>query len=298
MARPVSESLEYFPMDVSFYEDPKILLVEEEYGIEGGYVAARMLCFIYQQGYYLTWNDLMPVIYARKIGHGIPSSRISEIISSMVKYGLLSKQMFDRYSILTSYGIQKRWIKIIRDAKRKADIEPKYYLGMRDNSSMSEFPPEETIINSEETKGEPEGSTQSKVKESKGEYIKENTKESPADGGTGETEPSSQKPKSEKQSLFKAPEVSQVSDFLIQKYNCSNTAAKVFSEQFCSYYDSNGWKVGKAKMANWQAAIIGTWKDTREKIFAKYPDSLAAASQQRKFTLNSKYQDLPIPDNP
>lgn len=296
MARPVSESLEYFPMDVSFYEDPKILLVEEEYGIEGGYVAARMLCFVYQQGYYLTWNDLMPVIYARKIGHGIASSRISEIISSMVKYGLLSKHMFEKYSILTSYGIQKRWLKIIRDAKRKADIEPKYSLFSRDNSSVSEFPPEETHVNSEETKGESEESTQSKVKESKEEY-KESIKESPADGGTCETDSFSQKSKSEKRSVFKAPGVAEVADFMIQKYSCSDTAAKTFAEQFWAYYESNGWRVGKAKMASWQSAIVGTWKDTREKIFAKYPSSSTANPNSMPWTLNSKYKDLPIPDS-
>ena len=29
---------------------------------------------------------------------------------------------------------------------------------------------------------------------------------------------------------------------------------------FCSYYESNGWKVGRNPMQSWKAAVIGTWK--------------------------------------
>lgn len=31
-------------------------------------------------------------------------------------------------------------------------------------------------------------------------------------------------------------------------------------ERFCSFYESNGWKVGRNPMKSWRAAITGTWK--------------------------------------
>lgn len=173
MARPVTESLEYFPLNVTFPDDPKILLLEERHGMAGGYTAFKMLCFIYQQGYYLKWDDLMPVVYAKRVGHGLTSVEITSILSSMIEFGLLSRTMFDRHKILTSGGIQKRWLKIIRNAKRTADIDPRYLITEGINSVDSEFPPEETPPKREETPSKGKGSTQSKVKESKVKEIRD-----------------------------------------------------------------------------------------------------------------------------
>ena len=39
---------------------------------------------------------------------------------------------------------------------------------------------------------------------------------------------------------------------------------KIDATKFFNFYESKGWKVGKAKMVNWQASVI-TWEADIEK---------------------------------
>ncbi|MDR7215563.1 hypothetical protein J2Y43_002830 [Dyadobacter sp. BE31] len=259
-------------MNVNFYEDPKVLLVEEEHGMEGGYVATRMLSYIYQQGYYLPWSELMPVIYGKKIGHGIASSRVMEIVKSMMKYGLLSEEMFEKHSILTSSGIQKRWLKIIRDAKRKADIDVRYSLIGLINSSDTALLPEETIPIEEETQAEPKLSTQSKVKYSK---VKKSNINKPV--------------------AFVPPTIEDVREMVIENFGLSEEASAKFAHKFVSWYEGKNWKVGSKKMKDWHHAIKTTWIDTVEELGAKYPKKQEVAQAKRRYLNDPKPQSSTEP---
>ena len=58
MARPRKTGLEYFPLDVDFYNDLKVRKLMRNYG--GGkaaFVYIAMLCKIYESGYYMVWDD-------------------------------------------------------------------------------------------------------------------------------------------------------------------------------------------------------------------------------------------------
>lgn len=57
----------------------------------------------------------------------------------------------------------------------------------------------------------------------------------------------------EKSSKFTPPEVSEISAYCTLRNN------QVDAEHFHSYYESNGWKVGKNSMKSWQAAVR-TWE--------------------------------------
>lgn len=169
MARPVTEGLEYFPMDVDFFDDPKILIVEEQFGFKGGYIASRLLCWIYRNGYYLSWNEDMALVFAKRVGNNITHALVNDVVNALVERGFFDKAIFLRSSILTSSGIQNRWQEIITRAKRKASIRPEYNLI---NSNIEAVNTELTAPNKEETQAKREVSTQSKVKESK---VKEST---------------------------------------------------------------------------------------------------------------------------
>ena len=52
---------------------------------------------------------------------------------------------------------------------------------------------------------------------------------------------------------FKEPTVDEVDSYCIERKN------KVDSVKFHSFYESNGWKVGKNKMKDWRACIR-TWE--------------------------------------
>ena len=62
------------------------------------------------------------------------------------------------------------------------------------------------------------------------------------------------KPKKPRESLsFKKPTVKEVHDYCIERNNGINPYS------FINHYESNGWKVGKTPMKNWQAAVR-TWE--------------------------------------
>lgn len=59
MARPNKMGLDYFPFDVDFFNDEKIVAISGEFGIKGEIVVIKLLCAIYRNGYFILWNDLL-----------------------------------------------------------------------------------------------------------------------------------------------------------------------------------------------------------------------------------------------
>ena len=56
-----------------------------------------------------------------------------------------------------------------------------------------------------------------------------------------------------KRKRFEKPTLSEIKEYCIERGN------KVDAQHFYDYYESNGWKVGKNSMKNWQAAVR-TWE--------------------------------------
>lgn len=55
---------------------------------------------------------------------------------------------------------------------------------------------------------------------------------------------------------FVRPTVEEVRDY------CASKGYPVDAEEFCSYYESNGWKVGRNPMKSWKGACT-TWAKRR-----------------------------------
>ena len=76
---------------------------------------------------------------------------------------------------------------------------------------------------------------------------------------------------SRKRSVFVPPSLDEVKEYAAEK----GWSLKEFSpEQFISYYESNGWKVGKNKMSKWKAAASG-WVAKYRREHGVSGDSLA-----------------------
>jgi len=70
----------------------------------------------------------------------------------------------------------------------------------------------------------------------------------------------------EKRKQFQKPTVDVITMYVQELHPCASIdRIRVFAEQFYSFYESKGWKVGKNPMKNWQAALV-TWKDTMDKV--------------------------------
>lgn len=118
-------SLEWFKLDVHL--DDKFQLIEAEYGLKGFAVVVKLLQKIYgSEGYYCEWTDEVALLFSRKeCGEG--GNVVSDIVASAIKRGIFDKELFDRYHILTSAGIQKRYLEAV-NRRKDSKIKDEYLL--------------------------------------------------------------------------------------------------------------------------------------------------------------------------
>lgn len=125
MARPQKAGIDYFPMDVDMDQDDKILLIEAEHGVEGFGILVKLLMKIYKEGYYYEWTDKEQLLFSKRVNVDI--NRVNVVINSCLKWGFLDKTMFEKYCILTSSGIQKRYLEAT-SRRKKVEIVKEYCL--------------------------------------------------------------------------------------------------------------------------------------------------------------------------
>ena len=110
----IKSGLDFFPLDVCL--DKKFELIEAEYGLTGFGVIVHLLQEIYgKEGYYIEWTEEVALLFARKVGLG--GSVVSEIIEASIRRGMFDKEMYDKYHVLTSKGIQERYFEAVNRRK-------------------------------------------------------------------------------------------------------------------------------------------------------------------------------------
>lgn len=130
------DGIDYFPLDVTL--DNKFRLIEAKFGIIGFGVIIKLFQRIYaENGYYCKWEDDTVLIMAAEISSPecrVSADTIQSIIDEAVKRGLFDEDKYKKYFILTSHGIQKQYIEIVKRRKR-VEMENNYLL-----LSASEIP--------------------------------------------------------------------------------------------------------------------------------------------------------------
>lgn len=109
MARPLKPGLDYFSHDVDMSSDPKLELLEAKQGLIGYAVYCKLLEKIYRNGYYLEWGDDTALIFSKRVNVDI--NTLSAIVNDSINVGLFHEKLFQSHSILTSHGIQSRYLK-------------------------------------------------------------------------------------------------------------------------------------------------------------------------------------------
>lgn len=110
MGRNRKLGLDYFPMDVDFFQDIRIRKLIKYQGGKAVTVYALLLCIIYKQGYYVRWDDELSFIISEQTG--FEEAYIQEVFKCCLIVGLFSKKLYDSDKVITSKGIQERWIKL------------------------------------------------------------------------------------------------------------------------------------------------------------------------------------------
>ena len=138
MARPVKKGLSYFPKDVDFYNDYKIMDLLEKYGPIGVTVYDVILTEIYRHGYYLEEPiDRVAANVARIIGSKWVQKRfVSQVIFDCGDIGLFESSLLE-HGVMTSVGIQRRYSTVT--ARNKASKE-KYWLIDEDGQPLLNAP--------------------------------------------------------------------------------------------------------------------------------------------------------------
>lgn len=125
MARPEKKGLAYFPFDVDFFEDRKIKLLRAEAGSDGVVAYIKLLCQIYREnGYYIGWSEEDVLLFAEEM-HCAPE-KIRLYASTFVKWSLFDRTLLDAGNVLTSAGIQRRYLAANKERIRKAVAEGKH----------------------------------------------------------------------------------------------------------------------------------------------------------------------------
>lgn len=125
LARPRKTGLDYFPLDCNAGIDDEIELIEAEYGLEGFAIYIKLLQKIYKSGYYIEWTEKEKLQFSKRVNVDI--NRVNAYITSFTKWGLMNKTIFEEYQVLTSKGIQKRFLLAI-DKRTSCEMYKEYLL--------------------------------------------------------------------------------------------------------------------------------------------------------------------------
>ncbi len=129
MARPLKDGVDYFPKDVDFYRDNKIRLLRAEFGAKGMYLLDYILCeeLYSKNGYFIKWDNDACFMVSDGAGCGCDPDFISEFISGCIRRSFFDKRVFDMFGVLTSAGIQRRYIRMIQ-SRDYIEIIKEYWL--------------------------------------------------------------------------------------------------------------------------------------------------------------------------
>lgn len=149
MPRQINKGLKYTFLDANFFNDRKVKRLQRMCGMDSPYVFLALLCLIAPEGYYIRYDQ--NAVYDLADMTGYDEDRITEILETCGKVGLLDCNLMQGEKVLTSHGIQSYYASAKEHAKSKASID-KYSLisleEMKDNTPSEGITSEEMRINS------------------------------------------------------------------------------------------------------------------------------------------------------
>lgn len=160
--RPRKVGLDYFELDCLL--DDKVKLIQAEFGLKGFAIVVKLYQKIYsERGYYCEWNDKILLLLMVENGlSGDSKNLINEIVLACIREGIFSEKLFKKFNILTSSGVQKRYLNAT--SKREEVILKKEYLLINVGKNSKNI-----VVNSINDGGNSNNSvdnSQSRVKES------------------------------------------------------------------------------------------------------------------------------------
>ena len=157
MARPKAKGVEYFPLDVGFLSDLKIRKIMLSHGPASIAVLIYIFAAIYKdEGYFMSIKDDEISLIA--LDTNLDADYVKQVINRACEVELFSFRIYDHFRILTSEGIQNRYLKI---TERRKSVKINADINLINIDTMYT----ETRVNVAETRVNVYKNEQSKVKE-------------------------------------------------------------------------------------------------------------------------------------
>lgn len=125
--RPTKAGLDYFELDCHMEE--KVRLIQAEFGLKGFAVLVKLYQKIYGGfGYYCEWTTDSLLLFMSE--NGLPSDNknlIADIVAACIRRNIFSEQLFYDFNILTSEGVQKRYLNAT-SKREKIELKKEYLL--------------------------------------------------------------------------------------------------------------------------------------------------------------------------
>ena len=154
MPRPPKKGLAYFPKDVDFYQDEKIVELGMKYGPLGLTIYDVLLTLIYREGYCLELPlRRVAMLIVRTVGESwfrktgmSPIDLSVEVILYCAEIGLINAPLV-RQNVITSVGIQKRYAAVT--ARNKVDKSKFWLLDKNSVDAALESAPKNKVSDAE-----------------------------------------------------------------------------------------------------------------------------------------------------
>lgn len=118
MSRPQKEGIDYFSLDVDFFDDrEKIRPIIARFGPDGVTLLLFLYCQIYKRGYYIKVDD--DLIDSISMDLRMNQKKIRQMLAYFIKRSLFDDTLFNTVTVLTSRGIQKRYMLAVKERVKK-----------------------------------------------------------------------------------------------------------------------------------------------------------------------------------
>ena len=133
MARPTAKGVEYFPLNVNFINDLKVRKLLLSCGAEAIAVLIYLLSTIYKdEGYYVEIHEDEIDLIALDVN--VTPEFVLEVINKACEVRFFDVNLYENFNILTSKGIQERYLKITERRKNSVVITQFNLINVYNNS--------------------------------------------------------------------------------------------------------------------------------------------------------------------
>ena len=262
--RRFKDGVDYWNIDVDFFENKKVRLIRGEFGIKGVYLYILILNEIYRTGgYYKKWDrdDCLLMSDSSGVAGDCSPELIAEVVQGLVRRSLFDKGVLDRFGVLTSAEIQRRFLRIVGNSRDSIPMIQEYFLLEPSNrkdvtratfSKIVFF----SIDSKDSTQNLKGGAQNLKVLDKEQERTEQERTE---EIGGAPAAPAPPHTPSEGENLgtgFVPPTVEEIAEYVRSRGSC------VDPQVWVDYYAARGWMTGRAVMKDWKAAVRAseTWE--------------------------------------